>query len=97
MSKSEGRHDAMPRPDLFRVAVHAGCDYRCVVKYLRIAIDHDDSVRLEATTRSRIEQALRATGFERFVMPPAPIAPLAKAHAQPTTTNGAAKKLATSR
>jgi hypothetical protein len=92
MSKSDNRHDAMSRPDLMRVAVNAGCDYRCVVKYLRISLDGDDEVRLEATTRNRIEQALRSCGYDRYVNIPPP-RPLAKA---PAPTNGAPpKKLAT--
>jgi hypothetical protein len=94
MAKGEGRHDAMSRPDLFRVAVSAGCDYRCVVKYLRISLDGDDEVRLEATTRSRIEQALKSCGFDRFVNIPPAKPSIAKA--SPAATNGSAppKKIA---
>lgn len=95
MSKSDNRHDSMSRPDLMRVAVSAGCDYRCVVKYLRISVDGDDEVRLEATTKNRVEQALRSCGFDRYVNlppPPPPKPPLAKA---PVSNGAPPKKLAT--
>jgi hypothetical protein len=59
-----------PRPsqnvsaqDRRRIAVAAGCDPGCVVRYL------DGASTLQSTTIDRIETALRNKGFESLVRP----------------------------
>ena len=51
----------LSRAELARVGVRAGCDPRTVERYL-------DGERVMSTTRLRVERALRALGFERFVL-----------------------------
>jgi hypothetical protein len=65
MPASVHRHPLFSRHELNRIAVKATCDFRCVVRYLRIVIDADDEMRIESTTRERIERAIhRIPGFE---------------------------------
>jgi hypothetical protein len=56
----EQNHPAISRADCARVGARAGCDPRCVIRYLR-------ALRMHSTTVRRVEDALVKCGFARFV------------------------------
>lgn len=57
---STNSYHALPQHELRRVAVAANCDPRSIVRYLREG-------PMVSTTIARIEVALRACGYDRFV------------------------------
>jgi hypothetical protein len=59
----EQTHPAINRSERARIAVKAGCDPRCIIRYLR-------AMPMKSTTTSRVERALRLCGYERFVRVP---------------------------
>lgn len=56
----EESHPAINRSERARIAARAGCDPRCIVRYLR-------KMPMQSTTVGRVERALRACGYGKFV------------------------------
>ncbi len=59
----EQTHPAISRSERARIAVKAGCDPRCIIRYLR-------AMSMQSTTIARVEKALRTCGYEQFVRVP---------------------------
>jgi len=67
---SSPSYPALPQHELRRLAVAANCDPRSIVRYLREG-------PMVSTTVARIEVALRACGYDRYVRDESsPFAPL---------------------
>lgn len=61
------RHDALDRQQVREVAAHGCVDEKTVIKYLRIR-DGERGLNMTSTARARVENALKACGFDRLVM-----------------------------